>query len=188
MRITTVIGQKWRNRWRQFAGAALTVALLSAVAVVGIALFGSEVLAAWKTPENAEQVLSSGGAFEGLLNFEAPAETVARFSAKTEQAQRSKGRTDTNPLLVANWKFTQNVFVDAFTQSLELYQEAVFLEGFVRFIQANPNVSPFNKAVFGSFEIAWVNLARSLQAIDNGLLQAFGLPTPPPIPPVSPSM
>jgi len=181
--LLTAIGQ----RGKKAAGAFLTVALLSAVAVVGITSFGSEVLAAWKTPANAEPALASSNTFEGLLNFEAPAATVARFDAQKEEAEQSKAQTSNSLLLVKNWKFTQNLLGDAYTQSLMLYQQATFVEALVRFIESSPQVPAFNKAIVRMWEIAFVNLARNIQAIDNALLFAFGITPPPPIPPVSPS-
>jgi hypothetical protein len=84
VRNAAVIGQ----RWKRAAGAALTILVLSAVAIGGLTLFGSEVLAAWKAPGDAEQSLVSGGTFEGLLSFDAPAVLSARFKAQMEEAEQ----------------------------------------------------------------------------------------------------
>jgi hypothetical protein len=90
--ITTI-----RQRWKKALSASLTIALLSAVLVVGATLFSSEVFAAWKTPGNA-----SGGILDGVLDFEAPAATVAAFQAKSEEGQ-----------LVKNWKNTDSPLLDS---------------------------------------------------------------------------
>jgi hypothetical protein len=212
VRITTVIGQKWRNRWKRFAGAALTIALLSAVAFVGITLFGSEVLAAWKTPENAGQPQSSGSAFEGLLNFATPAETVARFKSNAEGVQSSIKGADNASLLVKNWKYTAaNPALEALLAKNVALDFLLYMNnnrnGIQEFLEAN---SPLNFIaasgalyVYGvflesllpqlvssnlglaRFVEGYVNGLRSLQqAINNQIPVNF---RPPPIPPVSPS-
>ncbi len=117
MSSAAAIGQKWKNEWKRAASASLTIALLLAVAVVGISLFGSEVVAAWKKPGNAERALPSGGVLADLLNFDAPAQTLARVNVQTAESEQSIQRTADVSLLVKNWKFTQNPIVD-FLQSL----------------------------------------------------------------------
>jgi hypothetical protein len=103
---TAVIGSKWKDRGKRAFRAALTIVLLSAFAVVGMSLLGSEVLAAWRAPGNAEQKFVSTGALEGLFSFDAPASTVARFEAATEQDAKLMSRDFSGPSLFKNWTFT----------------------------------------------------------------------------------
>ncbi|MHB1425865.1 MAG: hypothetical protein ACYC3I_22090 [Gemmataceae bacterium] len=98
MRFITAIGQ----RWKRAAGASFTLALLAAVAVVGLTFFSSKTLTACKAAGNAEQALASGNSL-GLLNFDAPEAKVAQFKAK--KAEESE--------LVKNWKFTDNPLLDS---------------------------------------------------------------------------
>lgn len=166
MRFLTAFGQ----RWKRAIGASLTIALLSAVAVVGITLFSSEVLAAWKTPENVEQALASEGAFAGVLNFEAPAETVARF--KTDNKAVGKSQASSDAMVAKNWKYTQNSLLDTiqniYLQGIQLELITLTLERFF------PN-SPFTAFAF-TFTNAWLQTA-------DGLLATLHLP---PVPAVSP--
>lgn len=163
MRFLTAFGQRWKRAF----GASLTIALLSAVAVVGITLFGSEVLAAWKTPENVEQALASEGAFAGVLNFEAPAETVARDNKAIGKSQASS-----DAVVAKNWKYTQNSISDflqsIYIEGIELQQISILLDRFF------PN-SPFTAFAF-AFTNAWLQTA-------DGLLTALHLP---PVPAISP--
>jgi hypothetical protein len=211
VRITTVIGQKWRNSWKRFAGAALTIALLSAVAVVGIALFGSEVLAAWRTPESAGQALFPGGAFAGLLSFEGPAETVARFKSTAEEGQSNIKRADNASLLAKNWKYTaanpaqEQLLATNFALDFFLFLNNNNPESIQEFLEANqplnfiaasgamyfagvflesllPGLNPGMR----SFVTAYVNGLRSIQAQVNSLIFPANF-RPPLIPPVSPS-
>jgi hypothetical protein len=166
VRFITAFGQ----RWERAVGASLTIALLAAVAVVGISLFGSEVFAAWKTPENSVQVLSTDGALAGILNFEAPAETVARFKPDTKEAV--KDQSSSKPLVARNWKYTQNSFLDSlqniYTEGIELQLITIALEKFF------PN-SPLSAFAF-TFTTAYLQTA-------DGFLSALHLP---PVPAISP--
>jgi hypothetical protein len=211
VRTMTMIGRRWRNRWKKVAGAVLTLALLSALAVVGITLFGSEVLAAWKMPENAEQALSSGGAFEGLLNFAAPAETVARFGSNSEKAQSSSTKAGNASLVVKNWKYTaanpalEQLFATNFALDFQLFLRNNNPESIQQFLEANqplnfivasgalyyagvslqgllPGLSP----ALGSIVTAYVNGLRSLQITINSNIFPE-IYRPPLIPPISPS-
>lgn len=210
MRILTVIEQRWTNRWKRTAGAAFTIALLSALVVVGITLFGSEVVAAWKTPENAELALSSGGAFEGLLNFEAPAETVARFGSNSEKAESSIKKAGNAFLVVKNWKFTAaNPALEALLATNMPLDFLLYMNnnsnGIQEFLEAN---SPLNfiaasgalylsglflesllprlNPALSAFTVAYVNGLRSLQiSINSNIFPAIY--RPPLIPPISPS-
>lgn len=129
MRFITGIGQ----RWKQALGASLTIALLTAVAVVGISLFGSEVLAAWKTSDNAEEALVSAS----VLNFDAPAATVARFNSETAASN--------SPQVVSNWKYTQNPLLDLLATNplvdAFLFQAAKTNPVLNDFLQLNPTTS-----------------------------------------------
>ncbi len=91
------------QRTKRTAGAILTIVMLSAVAIVGLSLLGSDVLASWKTPDSAEKTLAAS---QGLLTFEAPASTLAQFQAKEKDAQNGKDLVDTAALLVKDWKNT----------------------------------------------------------------------------------
>jgi hypothetical protein len=174
MRFLAAIGRRWRNGWKRTVGAALTALLLLAVAAAGLALFGSEVFAVWKGPTNAEPALASDGAFGGLLNFEAPAATVARFDVQTEEAQKNIQRASDAPVLVKNWRFTQND--SPLQQILNLYIQGLQLEFVVGFLEAFFPNSPFT-AFARAFEQMY--LLRADQ-----FLTALGLP---PIPVISPS-
>jgi hypothetical protein len=154
MRFITAFGQ----RWKQAVGVSLTLALLSAVAVVGITLFGSEVLAAWKTPENAEQALSSEGALAGILNFEAAAETTAQF--QTDKKEAAKAQTTSGPMVAKNWKFTQTLLdsiQSIYTDGIELQMFAILLDRFI------PN-SPLTAFAF-TFTNAWLQTADAFLAV-----------------------
>jgi hypothetical protein len=168
--IMTVIGQRWRNRWKKFAGAVLTIALLSGVAAVGITLFGSEVLAAWKTPGNAEQALASEGAFAGALNFAAPAETVERL--ETQKTEFAKSQSSRDSVLAKNWKFTQESLADyiiqAYTDGIQLQVVTLGLQMFF------PN-SPLTAAAF--------KFTNGFLQIADAFLAALHLP---PVPAISP--
>ncbi len=173
-----------KHRWKKALGASLTVALLSAVAGVAITLFSSEVLAAWKTQGKAERTLSSSGALEGLLNFEAPAATAARLATEKEDANQSK--TESSAQLVKNWKFTQISVVDAYLLSWSLTFEAVELEGLITFIKlTNPFLPPGVVNFLNAFEVGWVQTAIGFQNFLNSFIPV-GL-RPPPIPPISPA-
>lgn len=106
MRFITAIGRKWGRA----AGAALTIVLLSAVAVLGVIQLGSKVSAAWKAPGSAEQTLASGGTFKALLNFAAPAETVAKYKDQAKKAENSIKRASDRATYVKNWMYTQGPF------------------------------------------------------------------------------
>lgn len=167
MRFITGIGQ----RWKRALGASFTIALLLAVAVVGITLFSSEVLAAWKSKGNAEQTLTSDSAFAGLLDFEAPAATVERFQTDTKEV--AKAQTSSNPMLAKNWKFTQNSLLESI---VNLYSEGIELQRFsILLLQFFPQ-SPLTAFAF-TFTNAF------LQTADGLLTGVLHLP---PIPTISP--
>ncbi len=180
MRFMTGIGL----RWKQAVRASLTGALLSAVAVVGLSLFGSEVLAAWKTPGNAEKAYVSGK-LEGLLNFESPAAAVARFETEKQESDQSVAQAGNPSVVAKNWKFTQIPTLDAYILSWSLTLEAVQLEGLITFIElSNPFLPPSIVSFLNSFELAWVQAAIGFQNFLNSFIPV-GF-RPPPIPPVSP--
>jgi hypothetical protein len=182
-RLTVQFNSVMKERWKKALGASLTIALLSAVAGVGITLFSSEVLAAWKTQGKAEQSLSSSGALEGLLNFEAPAATAARLATEKEDANQSK--TETSGQVVKNWKFTQSPVLDAYLLSWALTLEAVQLEGLITFIElSNPFLPASIVNFLNAFELAWVQTAIGFQNFLNSFIPV-GF-RPPPIPPISP--
>ncbi len=139
-----------RQRWKRAVGVSLTIALLSAVTVVGITFLGSEALAAWKAPANSEQALVPDSAFAGLLNFEAPADKVVRLTSETEEVEKNKAQDSSNPLLTKNWKFTQNTLVDNIIKSYQLYFQSVLLQvyehSFLTFLNIlameNPALAP----------------------------------------------
>jgi hypothetical protein len=186
MRFITVIGQ----RWKRAVGASLAIASLSAVAVVGFTLLGSKVLAAWKAPGNAEQALTTS-AFEGLLNFEAPAATAARIAVQKEEFERDNRRASNASMLVKNWRFTQFSFresllgqlveftilnpgqtlslPDVITQSNQVYGFGTILIGLDYYIDfINPNLRFLDQlfATYYSLTQAWLiaynNLVTSL--------------------------
>lgn len=186
MRFITGIGQ----RWRPAVGASLAIASLSAVAVVGVTLLGSKVLAAWKAPGNAERALTAS-AFDGLLNFEAPEATAARIAAQKEEFERDKRRISNASMLVKNWRFTQISFresllgqlveftilnpgrtlslPDVITQSNQVYGFGNILIGLDYYIDfINPNLRFLDQlfATYYFFTQAWLvtynNLVNSL--------------------------
>jgi hypothetical protein len=172
MRFTAAIAQRGRNRWKRAVESIVTIVVLLAVAVGGIVLFGSEVSAVWKAPGNANQALASDGAFAGLLNFEAPAATVARFEAAAKEYEKNQTQAANFPLLVKNWKYTQ--IIDPLT-TLNLFyltgiDNALFLLRGLGLYEED-NASTFDSAVPG------INLQNLITAI-NDLFQASpgGLP------------
>src|SRR5581483_6391025 len=106
-----------------------------AVAIVGLSVFSSEILAAWKTPGNAERALSSGDILEELLSFAAPAETVARFEAAKQEDEESMTEVSNDPLLAENWKFTQNPTANAYLLVGYLSSQAGLLKDFASFVK-----------------------------------------------------
>lgn len=117
MRFSVAIGQSWKG----VAGAALAAVMLSAVAATGLTLLGPDVLALWKAPENAEQVLALS---QEPLTFEAPASTLARSQAKEKDAQIGKDGVETAALLVKDWKNTSASLAEfqAFQRQLMLFE------------------------------------------------------------------
>jgi len=154
----TAIGQNWKRA----AGAALTIALLSAVAAGGLALLGSELFASGKMPENTEQALASSSAFEGLLNFETPAKTVARLETQKEEA-----------LLVKDWKYTANPGLLGFGN---LFSSANNLTSLESLFASNPYLDFFivlaNNQSFNSFLLANPPLAY---IVATGALYVYGV-------------
>jgi hypothetical protein len=183
VRFATAIGRSLRGNWKRAAGAGLTILTLSAVAVVGLALFGSDVLASWKTPGNAEPALASANAFEGLLTLEAPTATVSRFEATTKEAQRGNDLVSNAPLLVKNWKPTQlSIITTAFQFSFALYMEAFQLSLLEAYLDTLPFVP--QQQVDQAY-LTFYNALAELQA----LVDIFIPPAlrPPTIPPASPN-
>jgi hypothetical protein len=184
-------------------GAAFTIVVLSAVAVVALPLFGSEVLVSWKLPERAEQALSTSSALAGLVDFGAPVALGARFKAQTEEAKASIQRADNASSLVRNWKYTQSPTTDALALSLNLYFQAlqaeIFLSAFNNSIQqllsslstSSSPFAPFLSTALMTFQnqvngflTSYVNTLSSVQSLINPLIPASF--RPPPIPPASP--
>jgi hypothetical protein len=162
VRHTAAIGKRGRKNWKRAIGSAVTITLLSAVVVVGLFSFGAEVLAAWKTPGHAEHALSAGGAFAALLNFEAPAQTVARVKAHTEKPDQNSRRAGIVPLLVKNWKYTQNPIADF----LQLLQAAI--NNYVMEVQQiEAAVFAAVAAYVNAFVTAYVNLVNSLNYVNT---------------------
>jgi hypothetical protein len=205
MRFSTGIGQ----RWKRAIGAFLAIVPLSAVAVVGFTLLGSKVLAAWKAPGNAEQALTSS-AFDGILNFEAPEETVAQIAAQKEDFVKGNRKTSKASMLVKNWRFTQISFGESLmgqllefsilnpgqtlnlskliTQSNQVYGLGLLLIYFDYYIDfINPQLNFLDRlfATYYSFFQAWL-------VTYNNLVNSLGLeilvkPLLPPLPsPASP--
>jgi hypothetical protein len=159
-----VIGQ----RWKRAARTSLTIALLAAVAVVGFTLLGSRMLVAFQAKGNAEQALVPDA---GLLNFESPAVTVARLKAKTEEVEKSikKAGSAPAPLLVKNWRFTQNPIADAFQVSWTAFFFAFYLWSVEEFIDTIA-LSPQLQLLIDQVVTAFYNLARSIQSSANSVL------------------
>jgi hypothetical protein len=185
------------QRWKRAVGASLTIALLSAVAVVGITLFGSEVLAAWKTPGNAEQALASNGAFAGLLNFEAPAANAARLASERDADAKGKAQAGSVPQFVKNWKFTQNSLADNLLMSYTLYFQSLqlvsFEQNYLRILNniatAFPSFAPLAKVLEQqviAISTAFANILRAQQAVVNASIPPNL--RPPPTVPASPSL
>ena len=135
----TAIGQ----RWKRAAGASLTIALLSAVAVVGLTVFGSKMMTACRAAGNAEQALASGSAL-GLLNLEAPEAKVKQFQAKTQESELAK-----------NWKFTDSPLLDSILASNTPLDYALV---------TNPNTP---QPIFGGLSLSFNQIAT------NPLLSPF---------------
>lgn len=171
MSLITLIGQSGGKSWKKAARAALTAVLLSAIAIAAVTLFGSKVLAAWKAPGSAEQVFS-GGQLQGLFSFEAPAATVARFESQKQDSEQFMAQTTKDPLLLKNWKFTQNPVLD-FIQGL--YIEGLQLELLSTFLKTVFPNSPLTTLVF--------DFTKLFLSIADPFLASLNLP---PIPPVSP--
>jgi hypothetical protein len=179
MCVTTASGQSWSKRWQQAAKGSLTLVLLLVVAVVGFSLLGSEVLAAWKAPNDSGKELASGGAFAGLVNFEAPTATVARQEATAEESQKSRAWVQ-NPLLLKNWKYTQSsTAITEFFISVFQLSWAAFSQGtIILFLDSQ---SAANQSMFA----AQYQLDLFLQSITNSILPpAYRSP---PLPPASPT-
>ncbi len=173
-----------KNRWKKALGASLTIALLSAVAGVGITFLSSDVLAAWKWKGKADQARSSSG-FGDLLNFEAPAATAARLATQKEDAAQSK--TQSSGQLVKNWKFTQSPLLDIYLLSWSLTFEAVQIEGLFRYLELTLGaLSPSFVSFLNHLEFTLVQTLIGFQNFLNSFLPA-GF-RPPPIPPVSPHL
>jgi hypothetical protein len=161
---TTAIGSKWKGRVKRAVGVALTVVLLSAVAVVGSSLLGSEVLAAWKAPGNAEKIHVSSGALEGLFSFHAPASTVARFEADSEQEAKLMSQDFSDPSLLKNWKFTL-ASAPQLLQGLQFYS---MITSNTALLQADLY---FLSLVFPSLDSLWLSLGTSFTNLANTLIQ-----------------
>jgi hypothetical protein len=182
-RFTVQVFSVMKSRWKKALGASFTIALLSAVAGVGITLFSSDILAAWKGKGKAEQALSSSS-LGNLLSFEAPAATAARLASQKEDANQSKTE---NGQLVKNWKFTQSPVLDAYLLSWALTFEAVQLEGLITFIKlSNPFLPASIVNFLNAFEMGWVQAAIGFQNFLNSFIPV-GF-RPPPIPPISPHL
>ena len=169
-----------KNRWKKALGASLTIALLSAVAGVGITFLSSDVLAAWKWKGMADQAHSSSGLGD-LLNFEAPAATVTRLATQKEDAAQSKSSGQ----LVKNWKFTQSPLLDIYILSWSLTVEAVQIEGLFTFLDATFRfLSPSFVSFLNHLEFTLIQTLIGFQNFLNSFLPV-GF-RPPPIPPISP--
>jgi hypothetical protein len=182
----TAIGQ----RWKRAVGASLTIALLAAVAVVGITLFSSEVLAAWKTP-------ASGSAFEGVLNFEAPSATLVKYVSDSETVAKDMAQTGSDPLPVKNWKFTQNSLTDNIAKSFQLYiqslqlvsLEQAWLNLLTTLAKINPSFAPIAQ-ILESRVILIATVFANILAFQQAQINAQIPPPfrPPPVVPASPSL
>ena len=185
MRSSTAIGQSRRNRWKKAARASLTIVMMAAIAVVGLTLLGTKVFAALKAPGSAEQGLVSHTAFEGLLNFEAPAAMVARIEAEKADAEKNNPKSNNASLLAKNWKFTQNPILDSFFVLLSenIYQRGLFIASVEAFLDTLP-FSPQIQLFFDQLFTAYYDLARNLQIFVNSFLPPSL--RPPLLPPASP--
>ncbi len=173
-----------KSRWKKALGASLTIALLSAVAGVGITFLSSDVLAAWKWKGKAEQARSSNG-FGDLLNFEAPAATAARLATEKQDAAQSK--MEANGQLVKNWKFTQSPLLDVYLLSWSLTIEAVQIEGLFSYLELTlGSMSPNFVSFLNHLEFTLIQTLIGFQNFLNSFLPV-GF-RPPPIPPVSPHL
>jgi hypothetical protein len=171
-----------KSRWKKALGASLTIALLSAVAGVGITLFSSDILAAWKGKGKAEQALSSSSVGD-LLKFEAPAATAARLAAEKQDAAQNK--MEAKGQLAKNWKFTQSPLVDVYLLSWSLTVEAVQIEGLVTYLDLIlRSFSPSFVSFLNHLEFTLIQTMIGFQNFLNSFLPV-GF-RPPPIPPISP--
>jgi hypothetical protein len=182
---STRIGQSGRPKWKQAARVSLAIVLLSAVVVAGFSLLGSEVLAAWKASTSTEPQLASGGAFAGLVNFEAPAATVARFEATATESEKSSAQTSNAPLLAKSWKSTQNPIADAFQLSWTAFFQGNAIRALDQFIDSLP-LSPQVQMQFTEILALFYQLDIVAQAFANSFLPAAF--RSPPLPPASPTL
>jgi hypothetical protein len=161
----------------------LTFALLAAVAVVGITLLGSNLLAAFKAEGKAEQALVPD---TGLLNFEAPTATVMRLRAKTEDVEMSTNKAEgLDSLLVRSWRYTQNPVADAFQVSWTAFFLGFYAFSAEEFIDTLGFLSAQQQLQFDIFFTALYNLARFVQGLANSTLP-LPLRSPTLPPPASP--
>ncbi len=149
MRFAIAIGQSLRSSWKRAAGSALTIVMLSAVAVVGLASLGSDVLASWKTPANVEQALAS----QGPLTFEAPTATLMRYTAKEKDDQNDKDGSAA-ALLVGDWKYTSLTLA----QFNQIEQLLFFFESFVNQGLIENGMDLENVMLYVAFEIEFNRL------------------------------
>jgi hypothetical protein len=185
MRFITAIKQGWRNRWVQAVRTSGAIVLLSTVSVLGLALLGVEVFAAGKASDSSNPALASG-TFEGVLNFDAPATTVARLEAQSEEATKSKAQANSAPVLLKNWKFTQNpTMAEAYQLSYFAYQQGMALAATEERYDALP-LSHQVQLYFDQLYTAYYNVDIAIQAYANQFLP----PTlrPPALPPASPTL
>jgi len=151
--------------------AALTIVLLSAVAVVGLCLLGVEVLAARGRPGSVEQALAPENALGGLLNFEAPAQTAARVRTQTEEYKRNMRRNNDASLLVKNWKYTQNpiaAFMQLYLQALnqDLLNVQTAIANYVMLVQQFETTALSVVASFvNTLLTTYANLVNSIEML-----------------------
>lgn len=168
MRSATAIGHSWLDKWKRAAGAAMTIVILSAVSVLGIALLGSKFLAGYKASGDAERVLAPGAAIGELLNLDAPARWVARGKAHLQEADQSIQRAEQAALLVKNWRYTQNPIADlvqlVFQQELNQIQALLAaISNFVNQLQQIfATILPTIGSIINSFLTAVQDLVSSI--------------------------
>jgi hypothetical protein len=140
MHFVAALGQRWKEGWKTVTGAVLTVVLLSGVAVGGLALAGSDVLASLK-------------ASEGPLTFDAPTSTLLRLQAKTGIAQNSKEQVGDTALLVEDWRYTQLTLA----QFQQLQQLLFLFEIILNQTLAENGLDAENLQMFINFEMMVFN-------------------------------
>ncbi|HZT34907.1 MAG TPA: hypothetical protein VFA15_03235, partial [Nitrososphaera sp.] len=145
----------------------MTLMMLSAVAIAVLAVFGSEVKAAWKTPGRAELALASGDTLDQLLSFEMPSRKVARLKTQTQEAKLYQAKS----LLVSelkNWKDTGLIdsAVDAFNALITQFLKPPYVTFKPDPFAPSPPAfvpDPFTGDIHSPLQVAFYNFVQQVR-------------------------